>query len=87
MLTFEEYRQFAIESGYAFLKGKNADCLSIDRIDNDGPYAAWNISAKTISMNARKGQRKQFVPFFARQFENEAYKPTAEEISAIEAQL
>lgn len=83
LLTFEEYREFAVKTDYARMKGKTSLSLSIDRINNDGPYAAWNIRAITLSENSRK----QFVPYFARQIESNNYEPSAEELAEIAAQL
>ena len=57
-LTFEEYREFALSSGYFERKGKTAASLSIDRIDPAGPYAKWNIRAITLAENTRRN----FVP-------------------------
>jgi hypothetical protein len=83
LLTFEEYRAFAIKTDYARLKGKTSLSLSIDRIDNDGPYCASNIQAISLSSNVRK----QYVKFFARQMENQNYQPDAGELAAVQNQL
>ena len=53
-LTFEQYRDFAIKTDYARLKGKTSLSLSIDRINNDHGYHAWNIRAITLRENSRK---------------------------------
>lgn len=53
VLTFAEYEKFAIETGYAALKGKSAHSLSIHRKDDAGPYALDNIAAVSLSMNSR----------------------------------
>ncbi|MDE2103690.1 MAG: hypothetical protein KGL39_41010 [Patescibacteria group bacterium] len=82
-LTRDEYISFAIKTDYARMKGKTSLSLSIDRVDNSRGYSADNIRAITLQSNSRR----QFVPYFAHQIENESYQPTAEEIAAIEAQL
>ena len=82
-LTFEEYRDFAVKTDYAKLKGKSSLSLSIDRKDNSKGYSADNIQCLTI----RENSRKQFVPFFAHQQENIAHKPTEEEIAEVQNQL
>ena len=82
-LTFEQYREFAVKTDYARLKGKSSLSLSIDRKNNSRGYHADNIQAMTIRDNCRK----QFVPIFARQMENAAHKPTDEELSAVAAKM
>ena len=52
-LTFEQYKQFALETGYLEKKGKTADSLSIDRIDPSRGYEVGNIRAVTLRENAR----------------------------------
>lgn len=52
-LTYEEYERFAVETGYAKLKGKTKHSLTIHRLDNAGPYRADNIAAVTLSLNNR----------------------------------
>lgn len=52
-LTFEEYEEFAIRTGYAALKGKTAQSLSIHRKDDKRGYHSDNIAAVTLSMNTR----------------------------------
>lgn len=87
LLTFAQYELFALKSGYAVGKGKSRDSLSIDRIDNDGPYSVDNIKCETVSYNSMKGTRKQFVPFFMRQQENVSFQPTAEDLASVQNQL
>lgn len=83
LLTFEQYAQFARNTEYEKLKGTTTLSLSIDRTNNDGPYASWNI----LTMTLRENSRKQFVPFYAKQMPNEGYTPSAEELEEIRAQL
>lgn len=82
-LTREQYVSFAIKTDYARLKGKTSWSLSIDRIDNNRGYHYDNIEAITLSQNSRK----QHVPYFARQMENQSYEPSQEELAEIENQL
>jgi hypothetical protein len=51
-LTFEEYEEFAISSGYAARKGKTAESFSIDRIDSTQGYYRDNIRCLTLSENS-----------------------------------
>jgi len=53
LLTFEQYVQFAIETGYDKLKGKTKYSLSINRKDPQGPYSVDNIEAVSLSLNSR----------------------------------
>lgn len=82
-LTYEQYEEFAIKTDYARLKGKSSLSLSIDRKNNDEGYHFWNIRAITLQNNTRK----QFVPFFANQTENLAYKPSDEEIFSVQNKM
>lgn len=52
-LTFEEYEKFAIETGYAQLKGKTKYSLSIDRRNPARGYHSDNIRAVSLSLNTR----------------------------------
>jgi hypothetical protein len=54
-LTFEQYCEFARETGYDQIvnRGKTATSLSIHRKINTEGYHAWNIQCVSISMNAR----------------------------------
>lgn len=77
-LTREQYVEFAVKTDYARLKGKSSMSLSIDRKDNSRGYSVDNIRAITLSDNSRK----QFFPFWAKQMENMAYEPSAEELAS-----
>jgi hypothetical protein len=52
-LTFAEYEKFAIQTGYAELKGKTKYSLSIDRRDPSRGYHSDNIRAVSLSLNTR----------------------------------
>jgi len=82
-LTFQEYRDFAVKTNYAKLKGKSSLSLSVDRIDNSKGYTASNIRAISLSENSRR----QFVPFWAHQMENIAYKPSDADLAEVAQQL
>lgn len=82
-LTREFYVLWAEKTDYARLKGRTSLSLTIDRQDNNQGYHAWNIRTMTL----RENSRKQHVPFFARQQENESHEPTAEEIAAVEKSI
>lgn len=58
-LTFAQYEKFALESGYAELKGKTGQSLSIDRRDPSKGYEIGNLRAITLSENTRI----RFLPF------------------------
>jgi hypothetical protein len=87
-ITFEYYYKTVwLDSGYAERHGKTKECLSVDRLKNNLGYVPGNLNVLTVSENARKQDRKQFVAFFRRQIENAAYKPTVEEIASVAHQL
>lgn len=52
-LTFAEYESFALQTGYAELKGKTKHSLSIDRKNPALGYHRDNIRAITLSLNSR----------------------------------
>ena len=79
-LTFEQFRSFALNTEYMKRKGRTTLSFQIDRKDNSQGYHAGNIQCITLYENCRK----QFVPFFAHQTENQTYKPSAEEIRQAE---
>lgn len=56
-LTFEEFKKFAIETPYWQNKGRHSTSLHIDRIDENGPYAVWNIQPLQNSENIHKFRR------------------------------
>lgn len=57
-LSFDDYRNFALSSGYFERKGKGSECLSIDRIDDQRGYFKDNIRAITLGENVRR----RYVP-------------------------
>lgn len=52
-LTLEEYTRLWHESGYGEKRGKTAKSLSIHRIDETKGYEAGNVTAISLSFNAR----------------------------------
>ena len=82
-LSFEQYKAFAIRTDYARMKGKTSLSLSIDRKENSKGYSLDNIQALTLRANSRK----QFVKFFAHQVENQAYKPSEDELAEVESKI
>jgi hypothetical protein len=54
-LTFDEFRKLCLASGYIEGVGRNADCLSLDRIDYQKGYELSNLRVITISENSAKG--------------------------------
>ena len=64
LLTFEEFHQFCIDTGYDKLKGTSACDLSVDRIDSSKGYFKENIRAITVSENSSKCNRDITDPDF-----------------------
>jgi hypothetical protein len=59
-LTFEQFKEFAIKTEYAFRKGRTGSSYHIDRIDEHGPYSIENIQVLTNSENVRKFRSFQY---------------------------
>lgn len=53
-LTLEEFEEFAIRTNYIGQKGKSKFGYTIDRIDQNEGYHAWNIQVLTNSENVKK---------------------------------
>ena len=54
-LSFDEFKQFAIDHNYINKKGRSKNSFHIDRIDNSKGYSIGNIQILTNQQNARKG--------------------------------
>ena len=60
-LSYNEFLLFCESTEYLFLKGKDAESLSIDRIDDSKGYSYDNIRAITLKENIIKERSK--IPF------------------------
>lgn len=78
-LSFTKFKQLWDE-GLAKNRGRGAGFLSIDRINDAEGYSDTNVRLLLYETNSRKS----FVPFFAAQIENAAFKPTAQDIKEAE---
>ncbi len=58
-LTFGQFRNFCIESGYIKMKGKNGTSFSIDRIDPEQGYYLGNIRILTLASNGTLGVKPE----------------------------
>lgn len=56
-LTFEQFKQFCLETNYIAGKGRTLLSYSIDRIDNTKGYTVDNIRVVTVTENSRKGTK------------------------------
>ncbi len=86
-LTFEQFETICLNSEYMRLKGRESCSLQIDRINNDEGYVMGNLQVLSLRENTLKQHRKQWVPYYANQIENQAYQPSDEELAAVQAQL
>ena len=53
LFTFEEWKQWWIETGRWELRGRRAGCYQMCRKGDSGPYAPWNIYCDTIEANSK----------------------------------
>jgi len=53
-LTLDEYREFAVRTGYIAKKGRYKFSLHMDRREEDKGYHIWNIQALPNSVNVAK---------------------------------
>lgn len=60
-LSFEQFKKFAIDSGWLDGKGKEATSLSIDRINETKGYSVDNVRVITLSENTAKQMRSRYV--------------------------
>jgi hypothetical protein len=86
-LTFEQFRTLCLNTDYIERKGKESMSLQIDRIKNDEGYIAGNVQVISLRENTLREHRKQWVPFYAAQMENQSYKPSDEELAAVAQQM
>ncbi len=66
-LTLREFRNWIATTDYMKRRGKTADSLSIDRIDNSKGYKIGNLQIVTLSYNSRKSY---FDIWFEEHYEN-----------------
>jgi hypothetical protein len=55
-ITLNDFKEFCNQTGYDKLKGRTANCLSIDRIDPSQGYHKDNIRAITVSDNSKRAR-------------------------------
>lgn len=78
LLTFEEFKQFAIETKYYKKKGIYKKNYHIDRIDENGPYSVDNIQVLTNTENVKKFLKYRYDEHVRRMnFELLILKPVA----------
>lgn len=53
-ITFEEFKQFCLETGYLEVKGKRSLSQTIDRIDNNKGYTLGNMQMMSMRSNVQK---------------------------------
>lgn len=53
-LTFDQFKEFCQSTEYIKRKGRKANCIHVDRIDENKGYTEDNIQALTNSQNIRK---------------------------------
>lgn len=61
-LSFDEFKKFAVKTGYINRKGKSKEGLHIDRIDVNKGYCIDNIQVLTNSDNVKKYWRFEYNP-------------------------
>jgi len=53
LFTFEEWKQWWIDTGKWALRGRKAGCYQMCRNNDTGPYAPWNVYCDTIEANSK----------------------------------
>ena len=53
-LTFEQFKEFCIDTSYIELKGRYKNNMSIDRKEADKGYIYGNLQILTVSDNVKK---------------------------------
>ena len=62
-ISFEYFKQFAIETNYIKGKGRTKLSYSVDRIKNDLGYIEGNLQKLTVSDNSKKGVRDNVLHY------------------------
>ena len=62
LLSYSQFADFAVQSGWDAGRGKEAHSLSIDRIDETRGYVADNLQVLTLSENTAKANRRRYAP-------------------------
>lgn len=62
-MSFDEFLEFDLATGYCDKVGQNKDSLTIDRIDSSKPYQLDNIRALTFSDNCSKKLESMSEPW------------------------
>lgn len=63
-ISLQDFRDFALKSGYMESKGIQRWSMSIDRIDNNRGYFIDNIRLLSLGLNASKGTKEEIeCPF------------------------
>lgn len=57
-LTFEQFKEFAIEVNLLHKRGRTSKSYTVDRKENDKGYTLGNLQMLTYGENSRKGMRK-----------------------------
>ena len=52
LFTFEEWKQWWLDTGKWELRGKKAGCYQMCRNNDTGPYALWNVYCDTVEANS-----------------------------------
>lgn len=62
-LTFEQFKEFAIEVNLLHKRGRKTTSYTVDRIENDKGYVVGNLQRLTLSENSSKGKRQRKVGY------------------------
>lgn len=62
-LTIQEFREFAAKYDYLDKRGRQAWGYTVDRVDREQGYHAWNIQVLTNSENAAKDNRDRKMAY------------------------
>lgn len=61
---FDDFKSFVEESNYLNMKGRRAEAMSLDRINNNLGYQPGNVQVLSFGQNAAKGTKQMIdCPF------------------------